>query len=164
MDADQFKQLVMPHYRRMYMLALRFTADSDDAQDAVQDAVTRLWQNRQGLESADNPVAYILAVVKNAALDTIKRRHPVVGIEEAGSLAHESDPSEALERRERVKNVMAIINDLPETQQQVIMMHDVYGYEYEEIERATGCNYGNIRVLLSRARKTIKNHFIDTTI
>ncbi|MDE6403833.1 MAG: sigma-70 family RNA polymerase sigma factor [Muribaculaceae bacterium] len=164
MDADQFKQLVMPHYRRMYMLALRFTADSDDAQDAVQDAVTRLWQNRQGLESADNPVAYILAVVKNAALDTIKRRHPAVGIEDAGSMAHESDPSEALERRERVKNVMAIINDLPETQQQVIMMHDVYGYEYEEIERATGCNYGNIRVLLSRARKTIKNHFIDTTI
>lgn len=164
MDADQFKQLVMPHYRRMYMLALRFTADSDDAQDAVQDAVTRLWQNRPGLESADNPVAYILTVVKNAALDTIKRRRPAVGIEEACSLTQESDPAEALERRERVKNVMAIINDLPETQQQVIMMHDVYGYEYDEIERATGCNYGNIRVLLSRARKTIKNHFTDITI
>ncbi|MDE7473932.1 MAG: sigma-70 family RNA polymerase sigma factor [Muribaculaceae bacterium] len=164
MDANQFKQLVMPRYRRMYMLALRLTSDSRDAEDAVQDAVTRLWQNRSKLADSDNPDAYITTVVRNAAIDTINHRRPSVNIEEAGNLAHESDPSEALERSERVKIIMSIINDLPETQQQVIMMKDVYGYDFDEIERATGCNYGHLRVLLSRARKTIKNHFTDTAI
>ena len=164
MDADQFKQLVMPHYRRMYMLALRLTADSDDAQDVVQDSVTRLWQSRSKLDDVDNIEAYISAIVKNAALDTVKRRSRSVNLDEVNQMPHDADVATDLARREQVRHVMNAINDLPDTQQQVLMMRDVYGYEFDEIERATGCNYGHIRVLLSRARKTIKNHFIDTTI
>ncbi len=67
--------------------------------------------------------------------------------------------SSCMEERDEVGVVMHLIDCLPETQRQVIMLRDVDDCSYEEIETTTGLSAGNVRVLLSRARKTIREQF-----
>ena len=55
--------------------------------------------------------------------------------------------------------VFGVIGSLPDSQRQVITMHDIEGYSKDEIQRQTGFSADNIRQLLSRARKAIRSHF-----
>ena len=64
-----------------------------------------------------------------------------------------------LEMRDEVRQVKDIISHLPEQQQRIVNLRDVKGCSYEEIERLTGLNATNVRVLLSRARKKIREEF-----
>ena len=64
-----------------------------------------------------------------------------------------------LEVRDEVRQVKDIIAHLPEQQQRIVNLRDVKGCSYEEIEQVTGLNSTNIRVLLSRARKRIREEF-----
>ena len=73
-------------------------------------------------------------------------------------------PFEGFEKRlsdkiDQMAAVMNLIGELPDRQRQVILMHDVDGYPKEEIERVTGLSADNVRQLLSRARRFIRNHF-----
>ena len=93
--------------------------------------------------------------VRNCAIDIIRRRRPSVQLDLICDQSTGDNPEQTVENKLKIAQIMTIINDLPPTQQQVILMRDVEGYELEEIARETGCSYGNIRVLLSRARTTI---------
>ena len=151
----------MPNYRRMYLVAIRLTADTADAQDAVQDAVINLWRQQSGLEGATNIEAYTAAAARNAAVDIVRRRHPVTTLDGIADSSSGHDLSGELDIRDRVKRVMEIIDDLPEAQRRVILMRDVDGFEMDEIARDTGYSYANVRTLLSRARVAIRRHFTD---
>ena len=61
-----------------------------------------------------------------------------------------------------MKIVLHIISELPEQQRQVVLLRHFEEKSTEEIERETGLSNANIRVLLSRARKTIKELFTQT--
>ena len=63
--------------------------------------------------------------------------------------------------KDEANQVIKLIGQLPEQQQQIVIMRDVDDRPYEEIEEATGLSAVNIRVLLSRARKKIREQFID---
>ena len=67
--------------------------------------------------------------------------------------------SKKLELQDEAVQVKALINNLPDQQRQVMMMKHWDDYSDEEIEQATGISPGNIRVILSRARKTIREQF-----
>lgn len=62
--------------------------------------------------------------------------------------------------RDDVQVVQTLIAHLPAQQQQVIRLRDVLGYSYQEIEQMTGLSAGNIRVMLSRARKKIREDYL----
>lgn len=145
----------------MYLVAMRLTANADDAQDAVQDAVVNLWQQQSKLENAESVEAYAITAARNAAVDITRRRHPADDIETVVQRDSSHDPATLLSIKDRVEHMMEIIDDLPETQRRVILMRDVDGCEYDEIARETGFSLVNVRTLLSRARTTIRKHFAN---
>lgn len=159
MTAENFKQLIMPHYRDMYYMAIRLTGDSADAEDAVQDAVLSLWHKQSRLVEAENTRSYIMTVARNAALDILRRKKPSLSLDSAGEHVDDGDIVRKIENRDRVRHVMQIIDDLPEAQRRVIIMRDVDECEFDEIVDTTGFSYVNVRTLLSRARASIRKHF-----
>ena len=72
-----------------------------------------------------------------------------------GAVSH----SDELEARDRISKVMRIIETLPSNQRLVITMHDIEGRTKEEIEHATELSADNVRQLLSRARRFIRDCF-----
>jgi RNA polymerase sigma-70 factor (ECF subfamily) len=74
-------------------------------------------------------------------------------------LAETDDVEAQVERRDAVEQVKQIIGTLPEHQQQVITLRDMEDCSFEEIAEQTGLTAVNVRMLLSRARKTIRERF-----
>lgn len=159
MNADTFKRLLMPSHRRMYVLAFRLTGNSADAEDVVQDVFMKLWEKRDKLSEVDSLEAYAMTLVRNACIDMLNSRRHDEAIDEVKGVESGCDIASGLENRDRAVKVLSIIDTLPETQRMVVTMRDVEGCEMEEIQKATGQSPGNLRVLLSRARMSIRQHF-----
>ena len=105
--------------------------------------------------------SYCLSLTKNMCIDRLR----LVEVEEIDvneipqPIAATDDVDEDVERRDTIAHIRQIVGTLPEKQQQVITLRDMRDYTFEEIEQITGLAATNIRVLLSRARKTIRERF-----
>lgn len=159
MTAEVFKDRVLRHSADMWRMAVSILRDSDAAKDAVQEALSRLWENRDRLIDIDNARPYCMMAVRNVAIDLCRRRDflSVGPIDEAYPLpSRDRDPEQLLQGAQKVEMVERLIDSLPPNQQTVIRMSCIGGCDIAEIRQATGLSAENVRVLLSRARRKLK--------
>lgn len=161
MPASLFKQLLLPLYPRLQRVALRMLSNVEDAEDMVQEVYMKLWGKREELPDVQNMEAYCVALTKNMCIDRLRLAEvDRVDVDDVPlSLAAADDVASLLERQDTVEQVKLIIETLPEKQQQVITLRDIRDCTFEEIEEQTGLTAVNVRALLSRARKTIRERF-----
>lgn len=158
MDAETFKKVCLPYSGNFYRVAYRLLEDSQDAEDVVQDVFEKLWKARNSLSNIQSIEAYGVTITRNLCLDRLKSMgHKIVKCDPQESLKYETeDVSERETKRDQVKTIKTIVNELPEKQQQVFYLRYFKDCTSEEIEKITGIGAGNIRVLLTRARQTVK--------
>ncbi len=170
-EAEIFCKQYMAYSRRLYALAYQILRNREAAEDIVQDVYLQLWQKRATLRHnnitslpQDKDILPLLqTMTRNACIDMLRTTHSEVCEvfpEEADS-AVESQ----IENRDQLRHVLALIKQLPTEQQRVVELRLIRSLEFAEIATLTGLEEGNIRVLLSRARKTLreltlKNHII----
>lgn len=161
MPASLFKQLLLPLYPRLQRVALRMLGNVEDAEDMVQEVYMKLWGKREELPDVQNMEAYCVALTKNMCIDRLRLAEvDRVDVDDVPlSLAAADDVASQLERQDAIEQVKLIIETLPEKQQQVITLRDIRDCTFEEIEEQTGLTAVNVRALLSRARKTIRERF-----
>lgn len=163
MTADEFKRIFLPCHHQLYRVALRLTGNREDAEDIVQETFMKIWNGRERLGQLDNPGAFCMATLKNVFVDSVRRnrRESESGTSsDEVTVASDIDIGQQIESRDAVGKVMNLINRLPVNQRNVMKMRDIANLSYEEIEAATGLSPGNIRTLLSRARKKIKEQYL----
>lgn len=73
MTNEEFKASILPHYKGMYRIAASIMRSDDEAADAVQDAMLKLWDSRDKLKNVADLKAYCLNAVRNVCLNTIQR-------------------------------------------------------------------------------------------
>ncbi len=162
MTAAEFKQRFLPYSKKLYRLAFRIMGNEQDAEDMVQDTFLKLWKKRDELPELENVEAYCTTLLKNTCFDAIRARRPDVdNPPEELNIAEERLTSDIVEQRDEVNTVKHLIGMLPESQRQIIQMKDIEDYSFEEIEQRTGLTMVNIRVTLSRARKKIREQFMQ---
>lgn len=162
MDAERFKQLFLPFHPKLYRIAYILVENKADAEDILQDAYYKLWNKREELGDIRNPEAFCVTLVKNLCLDFLRSPHRHRRQEEIGkadTLEIESSPEKELEIQDKIRLLRRLINQLPTHQKQVIKLREINECSLDEIEQITGLGAGNIRVLLSRARKSIREKF-----
>ncbi len=161
MPAPLFKQLLLPLYPRLHRVALRLLGNVEDAEDMVQEVYMKLWSKRDALPDVQDVEAYCVTLTKNMCIDRL--RHAEVEEVDVAEMPHPiastDDVAGETERRDAVEHVSRIIGTLPENQQRVITLRDMEEHTFEEIEQLTGLTATNARMLLSRARKTIRERF-----
>ena len=158
MPASLFKQLLLPLYPRLQRVALRLLGNTEDAEDMVQEVYMKLWSKRDALPDVQDVEAYCVTLTKNMCIDRLRMAEvEKEDVDEVPTMLAATDDVEAqVERRDAVEQVKQIIETLPEHQQQVITLRDMEDCSFEEIVEQTGLTAVNIRMLLSRARKTIR--------
>lgn len=161
MDAEEFKLRFLPLHTQLYRTAFRLMGNAMDAEDMVQEAYLKLWERRDDLGHVANMEAYCTSLIRHICIDAFRRKRPEEDSPppEEFPLTDNEDAATALERQDEAKQLTSLINRLPEGQRTVMTLHDVEGCSYEEIEEATGFTAVNIRVMLSRARKKIREQF-----
>ena len=165
MDAREFKQRFMPHYKLLYRVAYYLTGNALDAEDLLQDMYLKLWQKRDDLKEEADTQAYLVTMMKNLFVD--QRRHKHIDASEDIE-AHASPPDERsldeqIGSRDEVQQVEGLIRQLSERDAKIIQMHLMEDRSYEEIESDTGLSQGNIRIIVMRAKKKLKQQFQNIT-
>ena len=160
MDAERFKTKFLPFHRKLYHIAFQLLENESDAEDLVQEAYMKLWDKHQELDSIVNPEAFSVTLIKNLCYDLFRSgKYNLNRQTEELAAAHQNSISDNLELKDDAHQIKLLIKQLPEQQQKVIILRDMKECSYEEIEQITGLNAVNIRVLLSRARKKIREQF-----
>lgn len=158
MDASQFKRCFLPCHERMYRMAWRLTGNAQAAEDLVQEAFLKLWLKRDALQITSSAETFCVTTVKNLFYDQVRKRRPQTTnhTPEELQIPNDDDAARAIEQAEDRQMAWQLISRLPEQQRQIVMMRDISEMEYREIERQTGLTAVHVRVLLSRARKQMR--------
>lgn len=154
METLRFKQILLPLNSTLYRIAYRMTKDSDIAKDIVQEAYITMWNKRKELDGVVNIESYAKNIVKNKCIDFLRSTH--VQKELFIDVVEDSDMENVIDGKERLNIVMNILDQLPARQKQILLMRGVQDLTFEEIEQLTGLSNMNIRTLLSRARKRLR--------
>lgn len=157
MTEKEFKEAVLPHHQMMLAEAMRLLKNRDEALDCLQDAVTTLWKSRSKLNGVGNIKAYCLKSVSNRALEMI-RQSRIACSEYGMDFPGDVTPASAFEGREKIAILRKAIKLLPENERKVVLMKAIGGLSIDEIVEATGFTSANVRVLLHRGRKRIKDY------
>lgn len=162
MDAETFKQVFLPHHQKLYRIAFRIVQNQINAEDIVQDTYVKLWEKRMDLDDINNAEAFSIIVLRNSCLDFLRSSKNKQTEEFNPNINKASDVSisDQIEIQDTATRIRAIINKLPEQQKQVLTFKDCDGYSHEEIEMITGLSAINIRVILSRARKSVREDYL----
>ena len=159
MNAEEFKSIYYPFHPKLYRIAFALLNNADDAEDILQDTYYKLWSQRAELTNILQPEAFCVRLLKNLCLDFLRKPRNRSDNEPAElmQITTETTPEDELESKEKIEQIEALIERLPEKQRIVIQMRGSGDCSSEEIEAATGESAENVRVLLSRARKSLKN-------
>lgn len=145
---QQFKQRFMPHYPALYRLALAIIGDSEEAADAVQDVMAKIWQLDDSGASVERPAAFASTLLRNVCLDRLRRRRPHAELNEVSATVEPVVSDTAY--------LLRAIDSLAPRQKEVMELSAFSDYSVEEIAQATGNTVGNVRQILSRTRRRLK--------
>jgi RNA polymerase sigma factor (sigma-70 family) len=144
------------HRQGLYTLALSVTGRPDRAEDAVHDAFARVCRNRGTLETAADPVAYVYAAVRNAALDCVRRQR--LPAEPPASIfnGHVPGPEALALGAERERSVAEAVEGLPDAQREVVVLRVYGGLTFAQIASVVGEPLQTVATRYRRALERLK--------
>src|SRR5689334_5057470 len=164
-DAESFEGLYGLHKRRVYSLCLRMTGNTAEAEDLTQEAFLQLYRKIATFrgESAFSTWLHRLAV--NVVLMHLRKKGlPEISLDEALEPQHEDGPKKDIGARDNVLagsidrvNLERAIESLPPGYRIIFVLHDIEGYEHNEIAEIMGCSIGNSKSQLHKARMKLRD-------
>ncbi len=164
--ANRFQKLVEPHFERLYRLAVRLTGSRNDAEDLVQETLTRLYADADSLSAVADLGPYLSRVLYNRFVDEHRaaKRRPLtlVGDKELPEAADDAaGPARLSEAGSDASRLTQALSKLSEEHRQLVLLHDAEGYSLREIEAITGTTIGTLKSRLSRARARLRDLLWD---
>lgn len=163
MNQIEFMQLVNPFKDKLYRVAKRLLVSTEEAEDATQEVLIKLWNKNERLDEYKSIEALAMTMTKNYCFDQLKSKR-------ASNLkiAYNNFTDNGASLQQKVEDtdtwiwVERIIDNLPKQQKLIVQMRDIEEMEFEEISKVLEMNEQAIRTALSRARKVIRENMIKT--
>ena len=156
--ADWIKGAVARYEAPLLRYALSITGDPDTARDVVQDTFVRLWRAEPD-RLGESPAAWLFTVCRNRALDTLRKEHKMVRLDDVPTAAAASlgpDPGALAEASAQHREALAVLRTLPASQQEVVRLKFQSDLSYKEISDITGHSVTNVGYLLHTALSTVR--------
>ena len=134
----------------MFRLACSILGRSDEAQDMMQDVAERVLRKQDDLQEVENIDAFLTRSVRNACIDRLRRRKDTTP--KIPEVPDEKSP-EGWSDRQLVHKALA---RLPEKQRLAVHLKDIEGYSGKEIARILKTDEANVRTILSRGRRALR--------
>lgn len=172
----QFEAEALPHMDALLRTALRMTRNPGDAEDLVQEAMTKAYRSWDKFESGTNCRAWLFRIMTNIFINEYrsKSRTPVAlsvdDIDDGflyGQLAtvgSQRTPEEELFAKILDEDVKNAISELPEDYRLVVMLSFVEGFAYQEIADIVDLQLGTVKSRLHRGRKLLQKRLYDYAV
>ena len=157
--ATNFEEVFLPHLDAAYNLARWLTRDAADADDVVQEAYMRAFRFYEGFQGGDSR-AWILRIVRNTCFTWLKKNRPkeiVYELEEDRHEAVTGNPETELVEESDRKALFELLEELPATFREIVVLRDLEGLSYKQISSITDVPLGTVMSRLARARKQLQS-------
>jgi RNA polymerase sigma-70 factor, ECF subfamily len=164
-DAAAFETIYRLHSRRVYALCLRMTGDPVEAEDLTQEAFLQLFRKIHTFRGESAFSSWMHRLTANIVLMRFRKKRPVpVSLEEMTRPDDEKDrpvfeigvPDLRLTGLFDRINLHDALEQLPVGYKSMFLLHDVHGYEHNEIAGMLGCSVGNSKSQLHKARRRLR--------
>lgn len=158
MTAKKMEGIIKQLENPMYRLALMFMKDAHHARDVVQEALIRIWKNRDKISEIDNLKAWALRITRNLCIDEIrKRKEHLQPLESSYGMASKNhNPVDQTIITDQMKWFYQALMSLNEKQRQAITYREIEGHSYQEIADMMQENINQIKILIYRGRIKMK--------
>ncbi|MBZ5514432.1 MAG: sigma-70 family RNA polymerase sigma factor [Acidobacteriia bacterium] len=162
-DEAAFEALFNTHKRRVYSLCLRMTGDTAEAEDLAQEAFLQLFRKISTFRGESAFTTWLHRLVVNVVLMHLRKKglqqvsldEPDGSREEPVKRDYGEDDHRLLGSVARIRLARAI-ESLPHGYRSVFILHDVEGYEHNEIAQIMNCSIGNSKSQLHKARLKLR--------
>ena len=167
-DNSAFEALMEKHMGIIYNIALRMTANQDDAEDMTQEIMIKIFRSLGSFKGNSKFSTWIYRVAVNTCLDELKKKknkkHLSLDAEISGDDGENQieikddspSPEKLAEQNELRDMVAAAVKLLSDEHRAVIVLRDIRGMSYSEIAGILGCSDGTVKSRISRARAQLK--------
>src|SRR6266702_1072646 len=165
-NAAAFEFLYQLHGRRVYALCLRMLGNPADAEDLMQEAFLQLFRQIGTFRGESAFSTWLHRMTVNVVLMRLRKKSlPVASLEETTDPDDETGgprkdvgaPDLRLSGAVDRVNLQRSVEKLPPGYRTVFVLHDVQGYEHNEIAEIMGCSVGNSKSQLHKARTRLRD-------
>lgn len=160
MTDGEFKSTLLPQYRQMYATAFAILRNPDDAADIVQDVISSLWQKHEKMAVPDNIQAFCNRTVRNSCIDHIRlnSKRFFERIDTMYMVESDSKTDTDVSLSSTKSFISNILLRMKKKHQKILILSIFSQFSNDEISAITGETPENVRVILSRGRKHIKDY------
>ncbi|NAS30312.1 sigma-70 family RNA polymerase sigma factor [Flavobacteriaceae bacterium R38] len=161
MNQADFLNIIVPFKDKVFRLAKRLLVSNQEAEDATQEVLLKLWSKKEQIGEYNNVEAFTMTMTKNFCLDRLKSKQANnLKLVHSNYQDENTSLQKQVEAEDSISWVSKIMETLPEQQKMVLQLRDIEQYEYKEIGEMLNMNPTAVRVALSRARKTVREELI----
>ena len=159
MTTQQFINFTRQHRNHLLHIAMQYLADTDDCEDAVQDALIKLWALKGKPDSDEDMVRYATTAVKHTALNLLRdrQRHQAVDPAYFADGIYTMRADTAIEQAETKQHLRHAIATLSAADRTLLKMRNIEHLSYTEIAAMLGISETGVRSRISRLRKSLIN-------
>lgn len=163
MTESEFLTIVLPFKDKVFRLAKRLLVSHEEAEDATQEILLKLWNKKELIKDYKNVEAFSMTMTKNFCLDKLKSKHAQnLKIVHNNYQDNNVSLQKQIELNDSLSWVSKIMEELPEQQKIILQLRDIEQYNFNEISDMLDMNETAIRVALSRGRKTLREKLTKT--
>jgi RNA polymerase sigma-70 factor, ECF subfamily len=159
-DAAAFEQLYQQHYRRVYSLCLRMLGSTTQAEDLTQEVFLQVFRKLGSFRGDSAFTTWLHRLTVNQVLMHFRKRGvKLEHTSEEGDFSNVVDTPLQSTRRISMVDRLALekaIAELPPGYRTVFTLHDIEGYEHEEIAGLLGVSIGTSKSQLHKARMRLR--------
>lgn len=157
-DADDFGRLYDLYVERVYRHIYYRVGNTKDAEDLTQQVFIRAWKAIGRYQKTTSPfLAWLMRISHNLVIDYYRSKKDITYLNsELVFKDSASSPERLAEEHFNQQQLRKVILQLPDDQQQVILMSFIEGFTYTEIASALRKREGTVRVILHRALKKMR--------
>ncbi|MEA5093977.1 ECF RNA polymerase sigma factor SigW [bioreactor metagenome] len=167
-DVDAFEELIKDYKKVAYNIALRVLRNVEDAEDASQEALIKVYKSIQNFNMQSSFKSWMYRIVVNTCIDFKRKKNiNAVSIDENIDLGGNKEfqieiaddtnnPDILIEKNFNSKLISDAVGRLEDDFKTIIILRDIQGFSYSEISEMLNCNLGTVKSRLNRARKSLK--------
>lgn len=154
-DHKAFEIVYKKYYRTLLGISLRYSSNSAEAEDILQDAFIKIFNSIQSFEMKGSFEGWMKRIVQNTAINQY-RKNLRFGLYVAEEDAAGDDGLDALLDNFETKDVLLLLNKLPEGYRIIINLYCIDGYSHKEIAEMLNISTGTSKSQLFKARNQLK--------
>jgi RNA polymerase sigma-70 factor (ECF subfamily) len=167
-DTQLYHELIRPHERSVYMMALSYTKNEADAEEVAQEAFLKAFRNLSTFRAEAKFSTWLISITLNEARSRLRHQATIrmesldEPLDEGGTVSPallrdwREIPSEILEREETRKLLRQAVEGLPDIYREVFLLRDVEELNTSETALALKISIPSVKVRLHRARMMLQ--------